>query len=45
MIRYQRRLIDYLTHILDAIERIQRYTEDVDEATFLITPMVQDAVT
>jgi len=31
----QRRLVDYLGHILDAIERIERYIEDVNEAAFL----------
>jgi uncharacterized protein with HEPN domain len=33
-----------LAHILEAIERIEQYTEDVSEATFLNEPMVQDAV-
>ena len=40
----QQRLADYLAHILEAIERIGRYTLDMDEATFLNTPLVQDAV-
>lgn len=39
-----RRLPDYLAHILEAIERIERYTEDMDEIGFLGNPMVQDAV-
>ena len=31
MSRDQQRLNDYITHILQAIERIYRYTEDIDE--------------
>ena len=38
------RLLDYLEHILQAIERIQGYTENIDEATFLLEEMTQDAV-
>jgi uncharacterized protein with HEPN domain len=38
------RLADYLTHILQSIERIQRYTDDMDEAGFLQNEMAQDAV-
>lgn len=38
------RLADYLNHILEAIERIDRYTADLDEASFLQDDMVQDAV-
>lgn len=44
MSRDQQRLLDYLLRILDAIERIERYTADVDELAFLNTPLVQDAV-
>ena len=33
--REDSRLLDYLEHILQAIERIQDYTEDLDEVTFL----------
>ncbi|MEQ1659748.1 MAG: DUF86 domain-containing protein [Hylemonella sp.] len=44
MSRDQQRLLDYLLHILEAIERIERYTADVDEMAFLNTPLVQDAV-
>lgn len=40
----QQRLADYLGHILEAIDRIDRYTKDMDEARFLDTPLVQDAV-
>lgn len=35
---------DYLTHILQAIERIQQYTEDIDEVGFIQNPLIQDAV-
>ena len=38
------RIPDYLEHILEAIERIESYTEDVDETSFLNNGMVQDAV-
>lgn len=38
------RLADYLSHILEAIERIGRYTEDMDEVAFLKIDLVQDAV-
>jgi uncharacterized protein with HEPN domain len=34
----------YLSHILQAIERINRYTEDMDEAAFLLDERTQDAV-
>ena len=40
----RRRVADYLTHILEAIERIERYTEDMSEVAFVTHPMVQDAV-
>lgn len=42
--RDQQRLIDYLDHILEAIERIHRYIEEVDELAFLDDEMIQDAV-
>ena len=38
------RLSDYLTHILQATERIIRYTESMDESAFLLNELVQDAV-
>lgn len=38
------RLADYLAHILQAIERIWRYTEDMDELSFIQNELVQDAV-
>ncbi len=40
----QQRLADYLAHITEAIERIGRYTGNMDEAAFLNDPLVQDAV-
>lgn len=44
MNRDPQRLVDYLSHILMAVERIATYTEDMDEAAFLNDRMVQDAV-
>ena len=44
MSRDRRRLHDYLGHILEAIERIDRYTDDMDELAFLQDEMAQDAV-
>jgi uncharacterized protein with HEPN domain len=44
MSRDQQRLADYLAHILEAIERIDHYTQDMDEAAFLGSLLVQDAV-
>ena len=38
------RVPDYLGHILKAIERISRYTADMDEVAFLNSELVQDAV-
>lgn len=38
------RLRDYLGHIAEAIERIQRYTAGMDEAAFRASDVVQDAV-
>ncbi len=40
----QQRLDDYLGHILEAIERIDRYVEDMDAVSFLDNQLVQDAV-
>jgi len=42
--RDQQRLADYLRHILEAIERIDRYIQNVSEAAFLENQMIQDAV-
>jgi hypothetical protein len=38
------RLKDYLSHILEAISRIQEYLEDLDEVSFLSSHLIQDAV-
>ncbi len=38
------RLPDYLGHILEAIERIRRYTDDIDRSLFLESEITQDAV-
>lgn len=38
------RVPDYLGHILKAIERINRHKGDMDEAAFLNSELVQDAV-
>ena len=38
------RLFGYLTHILQAIDRIQNYTDELDEVAFLQNEMAQDAV-
>ena len=38
------RAVDYLNHIRDAIERIESYTSELDENTFLSDELVQDAV-
>lgn len=35
------RVPDYLAHILQAIERIGTYTDDMDEVEFLDNQMVQ----
>lgn len=35
---------DYLEHILTAMERIERYTIGLDQAAFLGSELVQDAV-
>lgn len=38
------RIPDYLEHIVEAIERIDRYLSDVDEVAFLNDQKTQDAV-
>ncbi len=38
------RLADYMDHILQAIQRIDSYTKELDEAAFLQNLMAQDAV-
>ena len=44
MTRDQQRVVSYLGHILEAIERIQRYTAGMAGAEFLANALVQDAV-
>lgn len=44
MSRDRQRLVSYLGHILEAIERIERYTLDMDVVAFLNNLLVQDAV-
>lgn len=44
MSKDSQRLADFLAHMLQAIERIFRYTEDLDESAFLQNELVQDAV-
>ena len=44
MTRAPQRLVDYLGHILEAIDVIHSYTADLTEAEFLDTRMVRDAV-
>lgn len=44
MTRDPQRLDDYLSHILEAIERIEEYVTDMDETAFLGSKLVQDAV-
>ena len=38
------RVADYLLHFRQAIERIQQYTQGMDEEAFLHSVLVQDAV-
>ena len=38
------RVLDYLDHISKAISQIENYVEGVDQATFLHSAMLQDAV-
>jgi uncharacterized protein with HEPN domain len=42
--RDPQRLFDYLGHIRTAVERIRRYTEDMDEVAFFQDVRTQDAV-
>lgn len=44
MSKDQQRLADYLAHIIEAIERIEQYTAEIDEVGFLNNSLVQDAV-
>ena len=38
------RLLDYLAHIVEAIERIDHYVQDIDELAFAADQRTQDAV-
>ena len=38
------RLEEYLKHILEAIDRIQKYCDDMSESSFLASESTQDAV-
>jgi hypothetical protein len=44
MRREPHQLVDYLNHILEAIQRIEEYVAALDERTFLQTKLIQDAV-
>lgn len=44
MIEKASRAADYLGHIMQAIERIERYTAELSEAAFLANEQAQDAV-
>ena len=38
------RLADYVDHIIEAIGRIHKYCENIDEISFLSNQLIQDAV-
>jgi uncharacterized protein with HEPN domain len=38
------RISDYLEHILEALQRIFTYLDDIDELNFIKDPLLQDAV-
>lgn len=44
MTRDRQHLVDYLAHIIQAINRINEYVDDMDEISFLNNFLVQDAV-
>lgn len=44
MNKHALRAQDYLGHMLEAIKRIGRYTQDLTEAAFIESEVVQDAV-
>lgn len=44
MSKDRQRLADYLAHMVQALERVVRYTEELDEVAFLQNELVQDAV-
>jgi uncharacterized protein with HEPN domain len=39
-----RRLVDYIDHMIEAISRIMKYVEGIDEQAFVRDHMIQDAV-
>jgi len=42
--RDPQRAVDYLLHVVQAVERIQRYTQDMDAVAFSRDELTQDAV-
>ena len=44
MTREPKRLRDYIEHVLQAIERIERYSDHLTESAFMADEMAQDAV-
>jgi uncharacterized protein with HEPN domain len=38
------RIPDYLEHILEALNRIFDYIDEIDELSFVASPLIQDAV-
>lgn len=44
MSRHPERVQDYLEHMLEALERIQRYTAGKSEAEFMANTLLQDGV-
>jgi uncharacterized protein with HEPN domain len=44
MSRDELSVLDYLSHILQSIERIERYVQDTSEVAFLQSSLLQDAV-
>lgn len=44
MSRDPQRLADWLAHIVEAIDRIDRYTQGMNEPSFMNNALVQDAV-
>lgn len=44
MTRDPQRLADYLGHLLEAIQRVERYSAGIDEVAFVASEIVQDAV-
>jgi uncharacterized protein with HEPN domain len=44
MTKHPERAQDYLEHMLEALERIQRYTANKSEAVFMASTLLQDGV-